>query len=341
MALAAGMAPAGGAPAITGKPTMVQSGHRDPRDHTQGRPLRLFGVFTGRVDDGGFVESGYQGAVQAQREFGFAFDWVQNVTIDTPALIAAAEQGLATGPDLLVIHGGRSNEAVEALAPRYPQVQFLSTHGERAGPNFSASTIGQPQSAYLAGALAGLMTRSNVVGHLSGIRIPPGLRSRVAWAAGVRAVNPMARIVTCFCGTQDDNAISKRAALAEIDAGVDILYTMLNTGRTGAIEACRERGVAQIGNARDWTKVDPEVFIASAIADTGRLVYDWLVRVLADPRAPGRLAELGVEDPQAVRLEMGPRVPPEVRVRIEALRATLVQMRPPWGIEYDGEEFQP
>ena len=305
-------------------------------DHSR---RRLFGVFTGSVDDGGFVESGYQGALQAQREHGFRFDWVQGVTIDTPALMAAAEAGLASGPDLLVIHGGRSNEAVEALAPYYPSVQFLSTHGERAGPNFSAATIGQPQSAFLAGALAGLLTRSGVVGHLSGIRIPPGLRSRVAWAAGVRATNPAARLVTCFCGTQDDNAVAKRVALAQIDAGVDVLYTMLNTGRVGAIEACRERGIAQIGNARDWTRVDPEVFIASAIADTGRLVHNWLTRVLADPTAPGCLTELGVEDPWAVRLEMAPRVPPAARARVEELRAMLVRERPTWGIAYDGAEF--
>jgi len=309
--------------------------------HMDHSAQKLFGVFTGRVDDGGFVESGYQGALLAQREFGFQFDFVQGIAIDTPALIAAVEHGLASRPDLVVIHGGRSNEAMEALAPRYPTVKFLSTHGDKAGPNFSASTIGQPQSAFLAGALAGLMTRSGVVGHLSGIRIPPGLRSRVAWAAGVRATNATARIVTCFCGTQDDNAVSKRVALAEIDAGVDILYTMLNTGRAGAIEACRERGIVQIGNARDWTAVDPQVFIASAIADTGRLVYDWLARTLKNPQAPGTLQELGVEDPQAVRLAMSARVPAAVRARIEALRAMLVQTRPSWGIEYDGTEFVP
>lgn len=302
---------------------------------------KLFGVFTGRVDDGGFVESGYQGAALAQREFGFQFDYVEGITIDTPALVAAVEQGLRGQPDFVVIHGGRSNEAMELLAPRYPEVKFLSTHGERCGPNFSAYTIGQPQSAFLAGALAGLMTQSGVVGHLSGIRIPPGLRSRVAWAAGVRATNAQARIVTCFCGTQDDHEVARRVTLAEIDAGVDILYTMLNTGRSGAIDACRERGIVQIGNARDWTRVDPNVFIAAAIADTGRLVYDWLARVLADPDAPGTLQELGLEDARAVRLEMSSMVPAAVRARIDELSAMLVQTRPHWGIEYDGTEFVP
>ena len=183
------------------------------------------------------------------------------------------------------------------------------------------------------------MTRTGLVGHLSGIRIAPGLRSRAAYAAGVARTNPQARLVTCFCGTQDDSAVAKRAALTEIDANVDIMYTMLNSGRDGAIEACRERGIAQIGNACDWTQIDPDVFIASAIADTGRLVYDWIAGVLGNPDAPGTLRELGVEDPLAVRLAMAERVPEAVRNHIEVMRTELVQTRPQWTTVYDGPEL--
>ena len=63
--------------------------------------------------------------------------------------------------------------------------------------------------------------------------------------------------------------LSKRVATAMIDARADIIFTMLNAGRTGAIEACRERGVKQIGNVRDWVAAMPTVFIASAVADSG------------------------------------------------------------------------
>ncbi|MBM4247646.1 MAG: BMP family ABC transporter substrate-binding protein, partial [Deltaproteobacteria bacterium] len=128
------------------------------------------------------------------------------------------------------------------------------------------------------------MTASGVVGHLSGIRIAPGLRSRTAYAAGVRKAKPQGRLVTCSCGTQEDNVVTHRAALAEIDASVDIMYTLLNGGRQGAISACRDRGIAQIGNARDWAVAEPGVFVASSIADTGRLVYRCL-----DDIACGRL----------------------------------------------------
>ncbi|MBL8382694.1 MAG: BMP family protein [Burkholderiales bacterium] len=301
--------------------------------------LRLFAVFAGRIDDGGFIESGYQGARAACARLGIALEHVAHVGVGADELAAAIEAGAAARPDLILAHGGSSDHAVAAVAPRHPAIRFLSTHGETAGSNFSSFTIAQPQSAFLAGALAGWMTRSGVVGHLSGIRIAPGLRSRAAYAAGVRAANPQARLVTCFCGTQEDNAVTRRAADAEIDAGVDILYTMLNGGRQGAIEACRARGVAQIGNVRDWTTAEPDVFVASAIADTGRLVVAWLDDVVAGRLVRGEVRTLGMEDPHAVRLALAPAVPAEVRARLDRLASDLAASRIALPLEYSGPEL--
>ena len=301
--------------------------------------LGLFGVFCGKVDDGGFIESGYRGALEACERFGIDFNHAESTDISADALVGAIDKGIAGKPDLILVHGGRSDEAIDMAAPRHPGIRFLSTHGERAGANFSCFTIAQPQSAFLAGTLAGMLTRSGVVGHLSGIRIAPGLRSRAAYAEGVQRANPDARLVTCFCGTQDDNAVTYMAALAQIDAGVDIMYTMLNAGRRGAIDACRERGVDQIGNVRDWTAVEPDVFIASAIADNGRLVYAWLADIVQGRIATGELRSLGLEDAQAVRLAMAERVDPQVRARVAAFAADLVAGRITLPLDYGGPEF--
>ena len=301
---------------------------------------RLVGVFCGLVDDGGFIESGYRGAQDACRRFGMDFEYVDRIDISVDALVAAINAAAASKPDLMVVHGGRSDEAVAVAAPRYPDIRFLSTHGETAGANHSCFTINQPESAFLAGALAGLLTRSGVVGHLSGIRIAPGLRSRAAYAAGVRHSNPNARLLTCFCGTQEDNAVTYRAAKAEIEAGVDVLYTMLNGGRRGAIDACRERRVAQIGNVRDWTMVEPDVFVASAIADTGRLVFSWVGDVIEGNLPTGEVRRLGIEDSLAVSLVMAPQVPAPVRARIDAWTDDLKTGRLIFPVEYFGPEFE-
>ena len=113
-------------------------------------------------------------------------------------------------------------------------------------------------------------------------------------------------------------------ALAEIDAGADIIFTMLNAGRIGAIEACRERGVLQIGNVVDWYPIAPDVFIASAIADVSIPAF-----LAAEDFISGTLKletkrRIGLDAPEAVRLAMAPSVPLEIQTEVEALAAKIV-----------------
>ncbi len=113
--------------------------------------------------------------------------------------------------------------------------------------------------------LASLTTRTGVVAHLSGIRVRPGLKGRAAYAAGVSHADPKVRLLTSFCGHQDKPEIAEAVARRLIEAGADRLFTMLNSGRSGAIAACRDLGCQQIGNVDDWTLREPDVFIGSAM----------------------------------------------------------------------------
>lgn len=125
-----------------------------------------------------------------------------------------------------------------------------------------------------------------------------------------------------------------------IATGADILFTMLNSGRPGAIDACRARGVLQIGNVRDWTVVVPEVFIASAVADSGRLVEAWIDALAAGTLRHGELRSLGLEDAAAVRLAMAPGVPAPLRERVLACAELLRRGEIALPDTYDGAELQ-
>lgn len=299
----------------------------------------LVAIFAGPIRDSGFYESGYRGAQVACVEAGLELIVVEKVGVSAEALTNAATEAAKSGPKLLMIHGGNSDVAVKVVAPVFPEVKFLSTHGTDAGTNFSSFNIRQPQSAFLAGALASLFTRTGVVGHLSGIRIAPGLHARAAWAQGAFYANPKVRLVTCFCGTQDDNEVSLIYTNKVIDQGVDVLYTMLNFGRTGAIEACRARQIKQIGNVIDWCAVDPDVFIGSAVADNGQLVKQWIGEVMSGHLVEGEVRWLGIENPSAVRLAYGQSVPQSIRDRIDAMALDLANGRIELKTIFNGEEF--
>jgi basic membrane protein A len=286
--------------------------------------LTAAALFAGRIDDGGFMEAGYRGLLRARDELGFAVHYADRTPPLGEPLVIALRELASAGAPLVIAHGGQNNEAGRTVAAEFPDTRFVVTQGNVAGANLASYDVLQEQSAFLAGAAAGLLTRSQVVGHISGIRVVPGLKGRAAFAAGLKATNPGAKLLTTFCGAQDDVELARRTALAEIDAGADIIFTMLNAGIAGATAACRSRGIRQIGNVVDWVARAPDAFVGSAIAEVGMGVF-LACRDLKEGRwRGGAVRRIGLEDPAAVRLVLAPDVPGDVRAAIDRLGARIV-----------------
>lgn len=301
--------------------------------------LSIGGLFAGKIDDRGFMESGWRGLERARTELGVTTRHIDSVPPQKDQLTAALTQLAESGVDMVVAHGGQNNEAAAEVAAKFPQIRFVVTQGSVTGSNLASYDVLQEESAYLGGVLAASMTRTGVVGHMSGIRVRPGLKGRAGFAAGVRDTDPKVKLLTNFSGHQDDNALSRRVALAEIAAGADVIFTMLNAGRDGVTQACREKGARQIGNVIDWVKVDPTVFVASAIADVSIGVFN-AVRDLRDGRfKPGVVHKLGLIDPAAVSLSMADDVPAAVRARVEQAAEGIRSGRTHVPEAYDGPEF--
>jgi basic membrane protein A len=119
----------------------------------------------------------------------------------------------------------------------------------------------------------------------------------------------------------------------------DLIFTMLNAGRTGAIEACREGRIAQIGNVGDWTLRMPEVFVASAVANASMALEEAVADFVAGRFGAGRIRRIGVENPQAVRLAMAPRIAEEVRTKVAAAARAMASTALEVSTEWSGEEF--
>ncbi|MDQ8020848.1 MAG: BMP family protein [Moraxellaceae bacterium] len=297
-------------------------------------------LLPGRIDDGGFIEAGYNGLKKVAEQYGAKTSYIDQVKPEVPLLADALRKLAAQKPGLIVAHGGQNTPAVEIVAKEFPDLQFVVVQGSKAAGNVTSYEVLQEDSAWLAGAAAGLLTKSNVVGHISGIRVVPGLKGRAAYAAGVKHTNPNARLLTNFCGTQDDVARAKQVALAEINAGADVIFTMLNAGRGGATQACREKGAKQIGNVRDWYPDAPDVFIASAIADVSLGAPQALGDILAGRFRPGSFNRIGLENTGAVRLALAPQVPKSVVDEVEKLRQAIVAQKIKVVTEYSGPEFE-
>jgi basic membrane protein A len=296
-------------------------------------------LFAGRIDDGGFMQAGYDGLVAARDRFGVEIGWKDGVEPARDRLAAALRELAKEGPALVIAHGGQNNDAAKLVAAEFPAVRFVVTQGSVVGPNLASYEVLQEESAFLAGALAGWATMTGVVGHMSGIRVTPGLKGRAAFAHGVAHANPAATLLTNFSGNQDDAALANRIASAMADARVDLIFTMLNAGRSGVIEVCRARGVKQIGNVRDWVAAMPDVFIASAIADTRVAVLRAVEDLVRGTIVADAVEKIGLARPDAVRLAMSPALPASIRERVaglaEEIRGGIVTVPTTWsGVEF-------
>lgn len=301
---------------------------------------KIAALFAGSITDGGFMESGYRGLVAARDKLGVEIGWRDGVRPERELLATALRELARSGAALVIAHGGQNNEAARLVAPEFPETRFVVTQGNVTGDNLASYEVLQEDSAFLAGALAAWSTRTGVVGHMSGIRVVPGLKGRAAYAHGIAHANPQVRLLTNFSGNQDDNPLSKRIAAAIIADKADVIFTMLNAGRSGAIDACREGGARQIGNVRDWTTVMPDVFIASAIADSGIALLRAAEDLTAGTLKTNSVEKIGLARPDAVRLAMSPAVGDDIRKKIEALAADIKDGRVRVPTDWSGPEFQ-
>ena len=294
-------------------------------------------VFVGTLQDGGFNQAALEGVTRVAAAGVGDIVVVDGIPYDTEAMCDALAVA-ASRSDGVVFVGGQGNVVVPEAAAAFPDRAFAVVQGNVTGPNLASYDVLQEQSAFLAGALAAKLTQTGVVGHLSGHRVPPGLKGRAAFATGVAFANPDVRLVTGFCGTQDDSAVTERWTQAIADEGADIVFTMLNGARAGAIAACRAAGIRQIGNAKDWCAVDGQVFVASAVAriDMG---VEAALRDMMEGRRPPKVREIGLAD-GAAHLAMAEDVPAVVREEITTLASQIAAGRLTVLSRYDGPEFE-
>ena len=149
-----------------------------------------------------------------------------------------------------------------AVAADYLEVAFLmGSSGGPEGDNFGVFGTRNHEAAYLAGMLAGKMSKSNVFGSVGGYPIPEVNLLINAFRMGVREVNPDATFLNGFIGAWFDPAKAKEAAVAQIDAGADILFGE----RIGTADGAQERGIKAIGSLIDYSPRYPGTVFANAI----------------------------------------------------------------------------
>ncbi len=155
-------------------------------------------------------------------------------------------------------------EPSRRVAKDYPKIAFAfgSEFGPVA-PNYSVFDNWIHEPAYLCGVIAGRMTKSNVLGVVAAIPIGEVNRLVNAFKAGALKANPKVKVKISYIGGWFDPPKAKEAAIAQIEAGADLIYAE----RFGVFEACKEKKILAFGNMSDQNALAPEVVITGPVWD--------------------------------------------------------------------------
>ncbi len=238
------------------------------------------------LGDGSFNDGVYAGLKQAADSGKIDVRMIESksMTDFVPNLSGLAEDGAS----LIFAVGFLMAEAVVEAAENNPHAMYagidLWFDPGKAPKNLQGITWKEHESGYLAGIVAGYMTKQyadrsdklnnkNMVGAVLGMDIPPVERYQAGYWAGVKSVNPGCEVKSIVTGTFGDPAKGKEATLALVEQGADIVIQLAGLTGMGVIDGAKEAGILAIGADVDQNRFAPDHVLTSALKGTTVATY--------------------------------------------------------------------
>ena len=231
--------------------------------------LRVGLVTPGSVTDAAWNSGAYAGLQHIRDSLQVSISHIEarNPAEQSEALRAYAEQGY----DLVFAHGFEFQDTAERISAVYPRTVFIVTSGRRARLNVSPLIFRLEEASYLAGMVAGRLSKTGVLGFVGGIELPPIQAAYQGWVNGAKSVNPNIRSRVVYLNSFDDVAAGREAGLALIGAGADMFHHNADAAALGLFQAVKQsRGVYVFGANADQSALAPGHVPGSAVIDLPR-----------------------------------------------------------------------
>ena len=227
--------------------------------------------------------------------------------------------------DLIICVGYMLAKACREAAETSPDQKFaiIDDNTNEDLPNVACLMFSQQQASYLVGIIAGMMTKSNVVGYVQGMYSDSMNLFDIGYIAGVKSVNPDAEVLQYNANTFADPTIGSAAATDMITKGADVIYHAAGGTGSGVIEACATNKVWAIGVDTDQSPLAPDYVVTSAMKRVDTAAQDISLAVLNDTFQAGThvydLANGGVDIAPTRTL-----LSDEIIAAVEAAKAEII-----------------
>ena len=181
-------------------------------------------IILGDIHEAGWNASHYNGIKAACDEFGIELLVRDHVKENSGQCRVAVEELISEGAGMIMLASFNYPTEVRDLMDKYSNISFVDTCTKESAKNLTAYFARMYQGRYLAGALAGMKTKTNVIGYVAAMKNDEVCRGINAFTLGMQRTNPNAKVVVMFTGDWEIYDIEAKNAQRLIEeCNADIL----------------------------------------------------------------------------------------------------------------------
>jgi basic membrane lipoprotein Med (substrate-binding protein (PBP1-ABC) superfamily) len=244
---------------------------------------------TGATNNRSWANAWSDGAKRAQRE-------IKDVKVTIVGNLDAPDQYVsqgsafaAQGYDLLIFAHGAMVEPANRLARQFPKTKIVQVfqyktpaEQRQKGPaNVGHVDMEQQHGAFLAGVLAGMITKTNTIATVFAFPFPALTRQPEGFELGARCVNSKVKALQKQTGSFTDAALARAAASSLISGGADVVFSAVDQAVQGIVQAAAQakgRKVYAIPSYYDSHALNPRVVLTSVLYNLQGVSYDIIKR---------------------------------------------------------------
>jgi basic membrane protein A and related proteins len=285
-------------------------------------PLKIAFVYVGPVGDAGWTYAHEQGRLALEKALGSKVKttYVENVPESADAERVIRQLAVDGNKLIFTTSFGYMNPTLK-VAQSFPDTIFMHATGYKTAKNVGVYQARFFEGAYLAGVLAGKMTKSNTLGFVGSFPIPEVVRNIDAYTLGAQSVNPKIKTKVIWVNTWYDPAKERQAAETLVAQGADVLCQ--NTDSPATVQLAQEKGVFAYGWDSDMSKFAPKAHLTANTNNWGGYYIEVANQVLSGAWKTQDV-KWGLKEGMVVMAPLNPVVPADAAKIFEEKKQAII-----------------
>ena len=284
-------------------------------------PLKIAFAYVGPVGDGGWTFAHDNGRKEIEKAFG---DKVVTSFVEKVPESADAERVIrdmaAQGNKLIFGTTFGYMEPMLKVAADNKGVKFEHATGYKTAENMRTYDSRTYEGAYMAGVIAGKMTKTNTLGVVASIPIPEVVRNINSFTMGAQSVNPKIKTKVVWVNEWFNPPKETEAATSLINGGADVL--MQNTDSSAVLQTAEKMGKRAFGWDSDMTAYGPKAHLGSAVINWGPYYVKAVGEALEGKWSTGQ-SWWGVKEGAIDMVSVASDVPADTKAKVDTIKAGL------------------